>query len=135
MTKIIYLDTNIYLDYYFDRHGSKRAFDIIFFRAPNCEFKIVVSDWVLRELELNGIGSKEMKTLFSRISENKKLVTIFTEKPKDIDDAKKISSDHFQDPLHVILAKKGGAEILITRNVQDFNCCRHLLDIKFPEDI
>jgi len=134
MTKTIYLDTNIYLDYYFNRRGSERAFDILFFRAPKCEFRIVVSDWVLKELELNGVGTKETRILLDRIKESGKMITVLTEKQKDIEEARKIS-DHFQDPLHAILAKKGGAETLVTHNVRDFECCRDLISIKLPEDV
>jgi predicted nucleic acid-binding protein len=133
MTKTIYLDTNVYLDYYFDRRGSETAFRILFFRTPRCEFKIVVSDWVLKELELNGVDSKKVNTLFDWIAKAGKLIKVF-KTAEDIEVAKKIS-EHFQDPLHAVLARKGGSGVVVTSDKYGFNCCRHLVDTKFPEEI
>lgn len=133
MTKTIYLDTNVYLDYYFGRRGSEIAFQILFFRTPRCEFRIVVSDWVLKELELNGVDPEKTNTLFDWISKSGKMIRVYKTQ-KDIEEAKKIS-EHFQDPLHAILARKGGAEMLVTGDKRGFSCCRHLINAKFPEEI
>ena len=107
MTKTIYLDTNVYLDYYLDRRGSETAFRILFFRTPKCEFRIVISDWVLRELELNSIDSEKTNTLFDWISKSGKIIKVY-KAPQDVEEAKKIS-EHFQDPLSASPHKAGFA--------------------------
>lgn len=52
--RLIYCDTNVYLDYFFDRRDNIRplgefAHQVIQ-RALGCEFYIVISDWVITEL-------------------------------------------------------------------------------------
>ena len=57
MQRLIYLDTNIYLDYFENRTDKLKplgefAFRIIK-RAIDCEFKIVISSIILAEIKFN----------------------------------------------------------------------------------
>ncbi|MBW2998275.1 PIN domain-containing protein [Candidatus Woesearchaeota archaeon] len=127
---LIYIDTNIYLDYLLKRKAhtnfSKHAFNI-FKRAISCEFHIVVSDHLLYELRKH-VEAEKAQILFILIK--KKIIKIETE---DIDKlkAKELDTD-YADALHIILAKKTNAKLIITRNLKDF---QHLFNSKLPEDV
>ena len=57
---------------------------------------------------------------------------------EDKQKAKEISKNrntHFDDALHVILAKKAGAKILVTRNIEHFADFQDIIEIKYPESI
>ena len=114
----IYVDTNIYLDYFLNRNDSLRplgdfAFEL-FRRTRSCEFEIILSDWVEQELENNNAIQQLIKL---KEELKHKLITITTTK-EDINQAKKIKP--FEDSLHAILAQKAKATHIITRNIKDF---------------
>lgn len=135
MSKRIYCDTNIYLDYLQDRSNlfgrniGDRAFKV-FSRALGCEFEIAVSTWNLAELKRN-IGPEDLKMLLTFL---KRKLAIIEHTKEDIEKAKQIS-EHFQDALHVILAQKAGASILVTSNISDFLPYEHLIEIKLPQNL
>jgi len=52
----------------------------------------------------------------------------------DIIKAKTISP-HYQDALHALLAKKAKADILITRNLVDFQGMKDLIKAELPENV
>jgi predicted nucleic acid-binding protein len=122
----LYIDTNVYLDYFLDREKSRSAFKI-FSRAIECEFEVVVSDWILNELN-NTFELTDLKMLFELLKP--KIIHIVTDE-HDKNEAKNIPT-HYADALHIVLAKKSRAEAIITNNVKDFEsifkACR-------PEDL
>lgn len=137
MSKKIYLDTNIYLDYLLERKNlfnadmSEKAFSV-FHRTFLCEFEIVLSDWTSQEL-LKTIEPEKFLMLLNLLKAKKKLHLIrFT--VSDIALAKKLS-EHYHDPLHAILAEKGNAEFVVTRDKVGFQCCEHILKAYLPEEI
>lgn len=135
MSQIVYLDTNIYLDYLLDRpnlNGKNRG-DVaftVFNRALLCEFKIVISSWTLAELKKYIKGSS-IQMLLSTLK--RKLIKV-EHTTDDIEKAKQLS-EHFHDALHAILAKKAGASSLVTRNLKDFLAYRELVEPKLPENL
>ncbi|MFH0862734.1 MAG: type II toxin-antitoxin system VapC family toxin [Candidatus Altiarchaeota archaeon] len=131
MVKLVYLDTCILMDYFLDRRGSDVAWDILS-RSLNCEFKLVLSDWLLCELEQH-VPSAGLKGFFGLFRSKDKFVLV-RHTPEEVVQAKAIS-DHFQDPLHALLAKKAGADLLVTANIQHFASCRDLVKAVFPEDV
>lgn len=128
----VYVDTNVYLDYLLERRNrvgadlSDVAFGV-FAKAASCRFHIVVSDHVLNEI-YDVIEPGEIEMLWTMLG--KKAVLLRTD-AHDLLAARSVPT-HFADALHVVLARKGGAEVLITRNVVDF---RDLIETKRPEDI
>lgn len=128
----LYLDTNIYLDYLLERTNlnekdlSEYSYNI-FKRSISCEFKIIISDLVLEELRKN-IDPEKASFLFKLI--NNKLIKVKTIET-DILESNKLST-YYPDSLHIILAKKANADLIITRNLKDFE---HLFNSKLPEDI
>ena len=131
----IYLDTNIYLDFLLNRENlfgtniGDKAY-VLLKRIISCEFDLVVSSWNLVELKRK-IDFGELKPLFAILK--KKIVKVYHTK-EDIEKAKRMS-EHFQDALHVVLAKKAGAKILVTRNLKDFLQYSSLIEVKLPEDV
>lgn len=132
MTKL-YIDTNVYLDYLLGRKDRLRpigefAFELLR-RAVNCEFEILISDVVLDELR-NNTSEEKINRLLQMLK--RKLIPV----KKDNDavlQAQKISKTDFWDALHYVIAKREGAEIIVTRNVQHFGFSD--LEVKFPENL
>jgi predicted nucleic acid-binding protein len=131
MSEAIYLDTNVFLDYFLKRRGSDTAYRILM-RSLKCEYNIVVSDWLLKELHKYA-SPQETKTWLATLAAKNKIINIAST-DADFEEARRID-EHFQDPLHAVLAHKAGAKILVTRNIWDFRSCRHLIKPVFPEDI
>ncbi|MFT4312252.1 MAG: type II toxin-antitoxin system VapC family toxin [Candidatus Woesearchaeota archaeon] len=122
MSKRIYVDTNVWIDFFLNRNDSLRplgefAFEL-FYKTLGCSFTIVVSDWLLTELKNTG-HYKSYENLQGELKKKDKIIFIETTRA-DIDEAK-TKSQHFEDALHEVLALRGGAVFLVTRNVRDFD--------------
>lgn len=104
----------------------------IFNRALDREFKIIVSDWLL--FELKKATPKEhmhlLHALLNKLHTHKAVVHVIKD-AASIQVAKQ-SPTHWQDALHVVLAKKAKADVLLTWNIKDFYSLRTLLEIKLP---
>jgi len=132
----IYVDTNIFIDAITGR-ANKYGKDLstpagkMFYDSMSCKYHIVISTWTLQEL-YRTVDSTEVSMLFQMIK--KKIITV-EHTDKEIEEAKKLNSDHFQDALHGLLAVKAGAECIVTRNLSDFACVSHLIQAKLPEQL
>lgn len=135
MSQSIYCDTNIYLDYLGDRCNlfgkniGDRAFSI-FNRTLSCEFDIAISSWNIVELK----NKADISRLNALLSFLKRKIIKVEHTEEDIKKAKELS-EHFQDALHVILAQKAGASVLVTSNLKDFLPYRNLIEIKLPHNL
>jgi predicted nucleic acid-binding protein len=137
MSEPIYCDTNFYLDYFLDRTDGLRplgtfAFNLIK-EVVDCKYEIIISDWVLIELENNGVPEENIGFILNDLKKIRKLKIVVREE-NDIRDAKKLSKN-WPDALHVLLAKRAGAKVLVTRNIKDYADFQHLLEIKLPENL
>ncbi len=136
MIMLIYIDTNIYLDLVWGRKDYLRDlgdFAFLFLkRGLDCEFKIIVSDWVLTELSKH-IDNKKVEILFKDFKEKDKIITISKTKD-DCKKARSLSPEHPDDALHAVLAKKAGAECVVTRNLSHYAGTESLIDAKLPEN-
>lgn len=131
----IYCDANIYVDLFEDRRDKIRplgefAFQLLK-RTLDCEFDLIISDWVLYELK-QYVKPEKLSDFLEEYKKKNKIIKI-SRTPEDIKAAKS-KSEHFQDALHQILAKRAGAKYLVTRNIQHFSYDPDL-EIKFPENI
>ena len=45
------------------------------------------------------------------------------------------TSEHWDDALHAILAKKAGADYLATRNIRHYEGCEEIIQVVLPEFI
>ena len=122
----IYVDTNVYLDYFLNREKSKYAFKI-FKRTMNCHYHIILSDHVSSELT-NNLDYSKMQFLFKILKH--KIILIKLEN-KDEEKAKLLPT-HYADALHIVLAQKGDAELIVTNNIKDF---QSIFESKRPEDL
>lgn len=128
------------MDYFENRIDKIRplgefAFQLIK-RTLQCEFKIILSNLVIDELKFNGAGSK-IKELTDELKKSNKLV--YTEESENDDQKARELKQKFKTPLndtkHIILAKRMGADFLVTRNIKDYGELQNLVKIKLPENL
>ncbi len=128
----IYVDTNVYLDLYLGR--TSKYLDLSTFAAHlfsairEKKYQLVVSDWVFDEFCKYG-DQKYFQQLISDMGDVLNIKRTSEDKKK----ARQLSSTNFPDALHVILAKKGEAVYLVTRNINDFAEFQHIIEIATPE--
>ena len=140
MTKLIYIDTNIYLDYFDGRTDYLRPLGEFAYqmlkRTLQCEFRIVISGLVLKELFYNSYEEKTNKLLPDFYSKNK-IIKIPADK-KDVKKARDLCRQRrtsFNDTLHAVLACKANADFLVTRNLKDFYDLQDIIKLKCPENL
>ena len=140
MEKLIYLDTNIYLDYLENRTDKLRplgefAFQLIK-RAIECEFKIIISGLIIKEL-INNINENRIKELFKSLKKNNKIIKTELIKEDKINAIKiqKERKTSFNDTLHAIIANRLKANYLVTRNIKHFYKLNDLVKIILPENL
>lgn len=133
---LVYIDTNIVLDAVRDR-TSVVGRDLgtpaksLFSRAAACQFDIVVSEWLLEELD-GKVDPGTVQQLFQPLRENDKIVKQ-RYSAEDKEEAKAVTG-HWHDALHGVLAERAGADVLVTRNLDDFRLFTSL-DPKLPEQV
>ena len=127
----VYVDTCVYVDLFEGSDKSASAFDF-FAKGWNCAFELVVSDWVRSELKRRGLDS-EYPLLFERFkSKNKFHFVEHTEKELELAKSK---SEHWQDYLHYLIAKKSGCDKIITYDNRFISSFSPIFDIAYPESI
>ena len=132
---IIYVDTNVFLDYFSKRKDKFRDLGLMayeFFRLMiEEENKIIISDLLLKELEFRA-REEEIASIFSWIGNN--IIRVKTTKEDKVL-AEKTSKKFrlpYSDCLHSVLAKKLNADYVVTRNVKDFP---DLVKVILPESL
>lgn len=116
---LIYFDTNVCMDFFLGRHERFAPSDEIaaqlFKLSTSCEFHILLSSWILAELDRHGL-SEEIRRL--RHAMAKKIV--YVEDDADDRTAARLIPTHFDDALHIALALRHGAHAIATNNLADF---------------
>ena len=110
----IYVDTNVYLDFFLERSKSRYA-ERLFRQTLHCKHQIILSDQIVSEL-IRNISIDNITALFEMLKH--KIIKIKTE-DEDRNYAKTLNT-HYADALHIALAKKSEAEAIITNNTKDF---------------
>ncbi len=136
----IYLDTNIYMDHFDGRVDNIRplgefAFQILK-RTFECEFKIIISAIILKELFYNTYEEK-IKELINDLKEKNKIIKMKISED-DVKKARELSNKRntsLNDALHAVIANKAKAKYLITRNIKDFKDLQDLVQIVYPENL
>lgn len=139
MTKI-YVDTNVYLDYFEGRTDYMRplgdfAYEV-FQRTLSCEFTIILSGLVVKEI-LNNRDEEQVYDLINELKEKNKIIktkATFEDKEKAGQIVKQKRTS-FPDTLHAVIAQRMGAEYLVTRNIQDFVELQEMTKIVLPEHL
>lgn len=132
----VYADTNVYLDYCKGRTSKLRPFDdfahTFFSRGWECLFHLVISDWIIEELEKFAL-KEDINIVLEYFREKGKLIEI-TYDGADVEKAKRMSRN-WTDSLHVVLAMKAGCDMIATRNIKDFLPFSSKICISHPESI
>ncbi|MEW6294724.1 MAG: hypothetical protein AB1467_00310 [Candidatus Diapherotrites archaeon] len=136
MAERIYVDTNIYLDYFEERKNGFRplsefAFQV-FKRTLECEFEIVISDWVIEEIFRQKFPEIKFDLLVKELLCKRKIIKV-RKTEQDLINARK--HENFSDALHAIIANKANCKKIVTRNLEDFLGVRHLVETVFPENL
>ena len=135
MTEKIYLDTNIYLDYFENRHDNIRplgffAYNLIR-RCIEGKFKIVVSDWIVEEFGKIG-DPRKIDDLIKTLKKQGSLILVKSNS-QDLSKSRKYKNK--PDALHALLAIKACADYFVIRNTKDFLDFQNLISIVLPENI
>lgn len=121
MSEVIYVDTNVWISLVKEEKDHLRPISDFSFKlfqsVCDCNFTVLISNFMLQELE-HKLSPKEIENMLRPLYSLNKIVHITSSK-EDIVFSKKVA--HWQDRLHEILAKKGGAKYLVTRNLKDFS--------------
>lgn len=138
--EIIYLDSNVYMDYFLIREDRLRplsdfAFEIIR-RTIDCEFKIVISDLLIIELS-EYISKDRIKSFLIELDKEDKLVTYnkTEETEKKARELCRKCNIPFNDALHYILALESNATYLVTRDEHFLELPQDKIKIRKPENI
>jgi len=137
-----YCDTCIYRDYVEKRKGRWVDFAEeaakLFHAMEEGKYELVVSDHLETQLIQQGFHPQYAE-LLKRIGDKNVVKVTQTEEDrvKASQAAASSGRNEYEDALHAELAIKGGADVLITRNINDFTAyCNHpLLKIRLPEHI
>lgn len=119
MTKLVYIDTNVYLDLLTGRHSGLMPNDEIAHniirRALNCEFHIIISNFVLKEVEK--FAKKEsIRALLDSLATAEKM-TFEMATREDRAKARLLNlCVPFGDCLHFVIAERCRAEYLVTND-------------------
>jgi len=135
MAEKVYLDTNIYLDYFENRHDNIRplgffAYNLIR-RCIEGKFKLIISDWVIEEFGKIG-DPRKIDDLIRTLKKQGSLILVKSNF-NDLSKSKKYRN--WTDALHALLAIKSGADYFVTRNIKDFLNFQDSINIVFPENI
>lgn len=138
--ELIYVDTDCYIDHFEGRVDKLRplgefAYNLIR-KSILCEYRIIISNIVIDELEFNGYGHKTSE-LISDLKEAEKLVFI-EETSQDDEKARKIKRERttpLNDTKHAVLSARSGAVFFVTRNMKDFEKLQDLVKLKYPENL
>lgn len=135
---LIYIDTNVYLDYFEGRTDKFRPLGEfayqIFQRTLSCEFTIVFSGLLFKEI-LNHTKEQQLYAFLHEFKEKNKILetkATFEDKVKTQQIVKEKRTS-FNDTLHAVIAQRMGAEFLVTRNIQDFLELQEIVKILLPE--
>ncbi|MBN1214551.1 MAG: type II toxin-antitoxin system VapC family toxin [Candidatus Lokiarchaeota archaeon] len=127
----VYVDTCVYVELFEGDTRSMLAFDF-FAKGWNCAFELVVSDWVRSELKRKKLDT-EYPLLFERFKSKNKFH--FVEHTKEDLELARSKSEHWQDYLHYIIAKKAGCDKIVTIDREFISSLSPIFDITYPENI
>lgn len=131
---LLYIDTNIFIDLT-EQRVNKDGKDIsdsaskLFFDTFSCKYHIAISTWTLKQIYQN-IEVEKIKMLFEMLK--KKIVKVSYDE-EDVKKAKSRSSDNFEDAMHIVIAEKVNADMIVTRNVGHFIKIGTKIPVEKPE--
>lgn len=133
---LLYLDANIFINIINDEKntfGEDLAKSVVklLFNAINCKYHLAISTWTLQEVN-HKVKDEQIQMIFQLIK--KKVIPIkYDETEKEL--AKQRSPNNWNDALHIILAEKIKADVIVTRNISDFIKIGTKISLKRPENV
>ena len=133
---LLYIDTNIFIDFVKNRtniYGKDISTPAtkLFFDSFSCKHYIILSTWTLNQV-YKEVETEDIAMLFNML---KKKLIIENYDEEDKLKANQKSSDNFEDALHIILAEKTKADVIVTRNIDHFVKIGTKIPIKRPENV
>jgi predicted nucleic acid-binding protein len=115
---LVYVGTNIIMDFLFNRNSYSTSF---LMKSLNGKYRILISDLVLTELKHQDLILQASN--FIKVFEGRLVICKTTSADASLaNNLLKKYNSHYNDVLHMILAKKHGAEVIVTQNIKDFVC-------------
>ncbi len=115
----LYVDTNIVLDFIWNRSSGLKPLGelahIFFAESISCRHDLYISTHSLAELE-KYIAKIHLTAFLDMISTKTTLIQVLAD---DLEKARSLEF-HLSDALHLVLARKVGADAIVTRNLSDF---------------
>ena len=132
----LYIDTNIFLNVINEEsnpYGKDMASPAakMFIEAASCKYNLLISAWTLEEISRKA-KPEQVTAIFALIK--KKIIKVSVEEEDKIA-AYQRSQDNPSDALHIVLAEKSKADIIVTRKVGHFLKIGTKIPIKKPENI
>lgn len=103
-------------------------------KSLECEYRIVISSLVLKELKLNGFSDEIWE--FKLKGAGKLVYTEDEDEDKVL--ARIISAKEktpYHDTLHAVIANRMKAFLFVTRNMKDYVKLQHLVELHYPENL
>ena len=130
MNDPVYVDTNVFMDFFLNRDSSAYLF---FEKAFSCKYKIIISDAVIREF-CNYCKRSELENFICIARAMDKIEVIVSTKEDHIEANALRHITHYADALHKVLAKRRNVVYFVTKNVKDFREFRDIV-IKTPDEL
>ncbi len=128
----VYVDTCVYLDYFFDRSDKLRPLGDLansaFLYIKEKKFTVVFSDWTRTQLKMEGVNDSDIDELLSDFPEIVSVVVTSEDKKEA-----KNYPDQNDDGMHGVLACKHGCVALLTRDAEGYVSFLKTLRILPPE--
>lgn len=116
--KKVFLDTNIWIDYFLGREPFVDDADCILLQEKLQFFVSSLSLATIHYILRRSLGNEASKAKISSIMD---LAEILPTEKRDVNDALLSSFSDFEDALQNFTAKNNGVDVIITRNVKDFH--------------
>ena len=108
----------------------------LFLRTVNCEFSLVISDFIITEIKRKmELSEEEMQQRLSKYKHLGKL-EIYTLTSEDWNEAHELMrtvKTHLTDAIQLIAARKSKAELLVTWNLKDFDSAENIITVISPK--
>jgi putative PIN family toxin of toxin-antitoxin system len=100
----VYIDTNVYLDFLMARGLNQDRAQAVFFRSIDCEFRILMSEWSIKEI-LKYSTDNDVMELIEQLRAKIDIIEGFSITDFGV---------HKEDAIHLTLACKGNADVFLT---------------------
>ena len=129
---LVYVDTDVFLNYILNRKNKQgkslgEEAELFFSKVISTDLEILISRKVLEEL-YGQIEPNEVQMLFEFL---KSKIRVVPYDKQDLLEAEQLDAENRNDALHAILARKHGADCLVTRNMKHFKKYSLIIKVKY----